>query len=166
MVTERLLRTKCKPPFGPRPEGRPPGEQSSASTADQMVATLMAFDKNGDGKLSKDELPERMLGIFDRGDANHDGFLTKDEIRVLAEAQNTAAGNSNEGPRGGPPGRGPGQRNPILNDPLLRALDSDHDGVISAEEIRNASSALLTLDKNGDGRLTSDELRPTPRERQ
>ena len=32
--------------------------------------------------------------------------------------------------------------------------------MIDAEEIANASKALKTLDKNGDGKLTQDELRP------
>ena len=36
----------------------------------------------------------------------------------------------------------------------------DHDGEISASEIRGAPAALLTLDKNGDGELTEDELLP------
>jgi hypothetical protein len=45
--------------------------------------------------------------------------------------------------------------------PLLRALDADHDGEISAEEIANASAALSTLDANGDGVLTRDEIAPT-----
>jgi hypothetical protein len=43
---------------------------------------------------------------------------------------------------------------------LVLALDADHDGVISAEEIANASAALKTLDKNNDGKLTEDEIRP------
>jgi hypothetical protein len=44
------------------------------------------------------------------------------------------------------------------------ALDANHDGVISAEEIANAGAALLTLDKNGDGQLTPDEIHPPLRE--
>ncbi|HXT12286.1 MAG TPA: EF-hand domain-containing protein [Candidatus Angelobacter sp.] len=44
--------------------------------------------------------------------------------------------------------------------PLMHALDANHDGVIDADEIANASAALKTLDKNGDGKLTQDELRP------
>ena len=44
--------------------------------------------------------------------------------------------------------------------PLMEALDANHDGVIDAAEITNASAALKTLDKNGDGKLTQDELRP------
>jgi hypothetical protein len=44
--------------------------------------------------------------------------------------------------------------------PLFEALDANHDGVIDANEIANAPAALKTLDKNGDGKLTPDELRP------
>ena len=44
--------------------------------------------------------------------------------------------------------------------PLIAALDANHDGVIDEEEIKNASVALGKLDKNGDGKLTMDELRP------
>ena len=42
----------------------------------------------------------------------------------------------------------------------MEALDANHDGVIDAAEIANASAALKALDKNGDGQLTQDELRP------
>lgn len=41
--------------------------------------------------------------------------------------------------------------------PLLQALDTNHDGEISAEEIRNAPAVLKKLDKNHDGRITADE---------
>src|SRR4051794_4001932 len=44
--------------------------------------------------------------------------------------------------------------------PIEQVLDADHDGIISAEEIANASAALKKLDKNGDGQLTPDEFRP------
>ena len=46
--------------------------------------------------------------------------------------------------------------------PVLAALDSDHDGEISASEIRNAAAALKTLDKNRDGSLTPNEVLPDP----
>ena len=59
--------------------------------------------------------------------------------------------------QGGPGGPG-GRRMPPS--PLMMALDANHDGVIDAAEIANASAALKTLDKNGDGKLTPDELRP------
>src|SRR4051794_40827576 len=44
--------------------------------------------------------------------------------------------------------------------PAFQALDSDHDGAISAAEIAAAPTSLKTLDKNADGKLTEDEVRP------
>jgi len=41
---------------------------------------------------------------------------------------------------------------------IVKALDANHDGVIDADEITNASAALKTLDKNSDGKLTPDEF--------
>ena len=57
---------------------------------------------------------------------------------------------------------GPGMKghHPPPPSPLMQALDVNHDGVIDADEIANASAELKTLDKNGDGKLTPDELRP------
>jgi hypothetical protein len=84
-------------------------------------------------------------------------------------AQNTPApGGAPQAPdQGPPPGPGgpggpggPPRRPPIP--PLIHALDANHDGVIDAGEIANASAALATLDKNGDGQLTMDELLPPP----
>jgi hypothetical protein len=44
--------------------------------------------------------------------------------------------------------------------PVLAALDSDHDGEISAAELARAAASLRTLDRNRDGYLTADELVP------
>ena len=44
--------------------------------------------------------------------------------------------------------------------PLVRALDGDRDGSISAEEVAASAEALKGLDANKDGKLTEDELRP------
>lgn len=61
-------------------------------------------------------------------------------------------GHGEGGPRGGP-GRGPGAF-------LVRALDPDHNHELSADEIAQAPAALRSLDRNGDGLVTRDELRP------
>jgi Ca2+-binding EF-hand superfamily protein len=75
-------------------------------------------------------------------------------------------GGERGGERGGPggergrggPGGDPGRMMQMM--PVLKALDADQDGVISKAEINNAASALATLDKNGDGELDAEELRP------
>ncbi len=66
-------------------------------------------------------------------------------------------------PEGGPRGPGgPGFGGPGFGriNPIMMALDTDKDGVLSKEEISKAAVALLALDKNKDGSLTEDELRP------
>lgn len=50
-------------------------------------------------------------------------------------------------------------RNPIFHS-LLKAIDTDADGVISMTEMNHAPESLLSLDKDGDGKLSNDELRP------
>jgi hypothetical protein len=44
--------------------------------------------------------------------------------------------------------------------PIMAALDGNSDGTLDATEIEQASKSLKTLDKNSDGKLTPDELRP------
>lgn len=55
---------------------------------------------------------------------------------------------------------GKGHRPPPPPPPILVIFDADRDGVISKDEIDDASDALAKLDKNGDGEITREELRP------
>jgi hypothetical protein len=88
---------------------------------------------------------------------------TKVLVAALALAGSAACliaqneGGQGPGPRG--PG-GPGGHRPPP--PIFAVLDANHDGVIDATEIDNAPAALRKLDKNGDGKLTMDELMPPP----
>ncbi|HXJ74713.1 MAG TPA: hypothetical protein VNM37_17800, partial [Candidatus Dormibacteraeota bacterium] len=61
-----------------------------------------------------------------------------------------------------PMGQRPGARSPTS--PLTTALDANGDDTIDAWELENASALLRKLDRNGDGKLTPDELLPAPRE--
>src|SRR5437867_11500980 len=83
---------------------------------------------------------------------------------VLTAQDNGPGAGSRPGRQQGPDGQGqlgPGPGGPRRPPPpLMHALDANHDGEIDAAEIANASNALLTLDKNGDGKLTRDELTP------
>jgi hypothetical protein len=53
----------------------------------------------------------------------------------------------------------------IMSMPLISAINSDGDDKVSQSEIDDATAALKTLDQNGDGKLTSDELLPQRRRR-
>lgn len=74
---------------------------------------------------------------------------------VAAVALTVAAQDAN---RPAPPEGGASNPRPVS--PLMAALDANHDGVIDASEIANAVAALKSLDKNGDGQLTKDEMMP------
>src|SRR6187401_561654 len=47
-----------------------------------VVARLMSFDRNQDGKVSTDELSERMRTVVARADRSGDGALDAGEIRA------------------------------------------------------------------------------------
>ncbi len=65
------------------------------------------------------------------------------------------------GPGPGGPGGGPGFGPPGGGgSPIMRALDTDRDRVLSPAELKNAATVLKRLDLNNDGSLTPDELRP------
>lgn len=49
-----------------------------------VVARVMSFDRNQDGKVSAEELSERMRTIVARGDTGGDGALDAGEIRAVA----------------------------------------------------------------------------------
>jgi Ca2+-binding EF-hand superfamily protein len=134
-------------------EGRGRGEGGGEAetpapppSADDLTASLMMFDANHNGQLEKSEVPERLQGLFERGDTNKDGILTKDEIIALAESSRQM--------------KLPQRGNQF--DLAMSALDTDHDGEISAAEIEAAPKTLLVLDKNGDGQITNDEVTPAP----
>ncbi len=46
--------------------------------------------------------------------------------------------------------------------PVLVALDSDRDGILSAQELEEAPRSLLRADRNRDGEISGEELRPRP----
>ncbi|MBK9974381.1 MAG: EF-hand domain-containing protein [Planctomycetes bacterium] len=67
-VKAREEAIKAKPAEGQRPGKGNPGDY------------MKELDKDGDGKISKEEAPERLKKRFDDLDKDKDGFLTKEEI--------------------------------------------------------------------------------------
>ena len=67
-----------------------------------------------------------------------------------------------QGPGGSPSG---GDRHPHHGpppSPLFDALDTNHDGIISAEEMANATAALKSLLRPGSNELRREDLHPFP----
>jgi hypothetical protein len=97
-------------PPGPRdgfPKDAPPPPPISV---EEIVERIMAFDKNKDGKVTRDELPERMQHLIELGDTNGDGALDKEEIRKLAIKLAASPGGSGGDIRVSGFGVGPGPR--------------------------------------------------------
>jgi len=124
-----------KPPGDRRPPPPPP--------------FFMVLDADQDKELSAEEIAAASE-ILAKMDKNGDGKITLDEVR-----RPDGEGGRPKGP-GGPP---PGDR-PVP--PLIKALDTDADGTLSAEELAAAPESLKTLDKNGDGELSPEEIHPRP----
>jgi Ca2+-binding EF-hand superfamily protein len=66
-----------------------------------MVDRLMNFDEDGNGEISKEEMPERMHSMFARADADGNDSITKEEILKMAEKFPGQGGPGGEGRRGG-----------------------------------------------------------------
>jgi hypothetical protein len=70
-----------------------PGSQTNVTSqtqikvsVDEVIARLMTFDQNTDGRVAIGELSERMRPLVARGDTNGDEALDPNEIYQLAHA--------------------------------------------------------------------------------
>jgi hypothetical protein len=155
----KKLKSSYRVKHGTRPSG-PGGAYDGTFVADyEYVAGAGDLDEcNGRFEIT----PEYLNGIYHYVLTDDFPFIPR-MYRGTPDPSFDRHGPGGGGGFGGGPG-GPGGVGGNHSIPLIiRALDADGDGIISAEEIKNAVEVLKKLDKNGDGQLTPDEyLGPPP----
>src|SRR5262249_41655455 len=62
-------------------EGAPAAAQSAGPDPGRIWQRLLMADKDGDGRLTAEEAPERMKRNFERVDTNKDGFVDESEFK-------------------------------------------------------------------------------------
>jgi hypothetical protein len=118
-------------------KAKPYPDEPPVSGYFKLILVLGALDTDRDNVISAAEIAHAPAALR-KLDKNHDGKLSAEEC---------GAGNR-------------AHLEFMRIHPALAVLDADHDGEISGSEIRGAPAALRTLDRNGDGELTEDELLP------
>jgi hypothetical protein len=96
------------PPGGPG-QGGPGGQQGQGQRPRMDPAQMLErMDANGDGKLSKDEVPPQLAErMFERADTNKDGMLDKAELEAMAAAGGARGGQGGQGGQRGGQGGAP-----------------------------------------------------------
>lgn len=97
---------------------------------------LMAkYDVNGDERITQQEIATKKLKLFRQMDADRDGGVDFDEYENTDTAKRYA----------------------LLKSRFIK-LDSDHNGRVTEEEYSSYMGMFTSIDSNGDGTLTADEM--------
>ena len=146
-----------------RDSRRRPGSSSGSRSTPYAAGFIKRLDKDGDGKVSSEELPQtyraRLGGKFEEFDKNKDGALNQQEVAAMLTASNSSrrpSGTpSRDSDRPTPSSRDAAQPS---QDALFAILDRDRDGKLSRRELEAAGSILARLDRDKDGSVSKREI--------
>jgi Ca2+-binding EF-hand superfamily protein len=114
-----------------------------ASATPDVGKHFSAMDANQDGKVSPSEHAAGAKAMFGKMDANRDDQVTAAEMRAAHHAVTGQAA----------------KRGELAAADKIKAVDSDGDGVLTADEHAKASAAMFVkMDTNVNGLLSRDEM--------
>ena len=87
---------------GPPPPP-PPRNARRGVSLDLLVDHVMSFDKNKDGKVTREELPDRLHYLFEKSAGAQDGGLTRKQVEAIAAKLNQGQPESDAPARPRPP---------------------------------------------------------------
>ncbi|WP_437604927.1 hypothetical protein WMF20_27455 [Sorangium sp. So ce834] len=104
------------------------------------ASLIKRLDKNGDGKLTVAELPEKAQKRLGKADTNKDGTLSAEELKAHAEQHKKARAAKQQA--------------------RFARSDKNGDGFLTRDEVGDKRwERMKAADANRDNKLTADELR-------
>jgi Ca2+-binding EF-hand superfamily protein len=132
-----------------QPPPPPPGFGGGGQRMMQFqMPTFADLDKNKDKKITKDEMPNQFPPqMFDNIDSNHDGSIDEEEWKAMTARFS--------GGRGGDRMMVTGPR---IGETMVKLLDANTDDKVSRDEFAKIVSLFDALDKDHNGELSQEEL--------
>ncbi|MHC4816647.1 MAG: EF-hand domain-containing protein [Planctomycetota bacterium] len=186
-ISVRARRQRKGPEGQPKgPERGPEGRRPDSEQIRRMAGGLMKrLDKNGDGRLTPDEFPEKSKRLdLAKADRNEDGAVDLLELTAVIHgrmARERQRGNSAQQlvrrmKQWDANGDGLIEREEWKGpEPLFARLDADQDGKISQKEVKKfakeagrrwnnrvSEAAFSRFDENGDGKISAEEWKSRP----
>ena len=84
-INLETIDANAAPPRPARAAAGGGGQGGGPGGAGGFLARIMSNDADGDGKLSKEEAPERLQQRFDNIEANGDGYLEESELQQMMQ---------------------------------------------------------------------------------
>lgn len=130
------------------------------ATAKQSGEVFKKLDTNGDGVLTASEIPKEQQKLFERllriGDANKDGKLSREEFDSATQKTEKPVTDINQTPGVSPvAGKGKKKADPKQ---IFERLDKNKDGKLTSDEVADRPRIKAAFDHQGKDSLTLDEF--------